>query len=250
MKPNEINLSPTFLSKVYEKGYDYAVGEKLGLFPRKDTTAMSDGRLFHELIAEKLGGEKAKTVSSPYDNYRTKEARDWRDNQPDDVFIVSEERLNNLNQIADRAINHPKIKPLLEFPCATELMIEKPVNGFNIKGVLDVVSVVGEKKNVIDWKFVSSLVFDSFPKKALYMNYDLQASVYDYLTEATHVYFGVIENEAPHRIKLFWCDQSFLESGADKFNKAVTIIKNAKWRQPSFDILEVGELMDWNHYAG
>ena len=29
-----INLSPSFLSKLYDKGYDYAVGEKLGLIKR------------------------------------------------------------------------------------------------------------------------------------------------------------------------------------------------------------------------
>lgn len=244
-----INLSPSFLTKVYEKGYDYAVGEKLGLF-NVDTKAMSDGRLLHALISERLGGEPAKIVVSPHDSFRTNEAKAWRDSQPDDTAIVKKEQIDNLNKIVDRVINHSKLKPFLEVPCATELVVEKQVNGYNVKGILDVVSSDNEATNVIDWKFVSSLVFDSFGKKALYMHYDLQAAVYDFLKDATNVYFCIIESEAPHRIKLFHCDSSFLESGAEKFNKAFKILDEAKWREPNFDILEVGTLMSWENHNG
>src|SRR5690606_41409157 len=140
---------------------------------------------------------------------------EWRDSQPDDTAIVNEEKIEQLNVIVDRAINHPRIKPFLEVPCSPEQVIVKEVNGYKVKGILDVVSSDNEATNVIHWKFVSSQVFDSFGKKALYMHYDLQASVYDFLKDATNVYFGVIENEAPHRIKLSHCDSSLLDSGAD-----------------------------------
>lgn len=245
----QINLSPSFLIKVYEKGYDYAVGEKIGLF-NIDTKAMSDGRLLHSLISERLGGEKAKIVVNPFDSFRTKEAKDWRDAQPDDVAIVKHEKMYELREIIDRLLEHPKLKPFLEVPCATELIVEKKVNGYNVKGILDVVSSDNEATNVIDWKFVSSLVFDSFGKKALYMHYDLQAAVYDFLTDATNVYFCIIESEAPHRIKLFHCDSSFLESGAEKFSKSFKVLDTAKWREPNFNIEEVSELMSWENHNG
>ena len=243
----QINLSPSFLSKLLTKGYDYSVREKLGLFPKKDTGAMSDGRLIHALISERLGGEKAKIAISTYDSFRTKEAKEWRDSQPDDTMIVKLEKIESLNEIVDRVMNHPKIKPFLIVPCATELIIDKKAGNHNVKGVLDVVSTDNEATNIIDWKFVSSLIFDSFDKKALYMHYDMQAAVYDFLTDATNVYFGVIENEAPHRIKLYHCDSTFLESGANKFNKAFKILDEANGREPNFDISEVGELMSWEN---
>lgn len=246
----QINLSPSFLIKVYEKGYDYAVGEKLGLFPKKDTDAMNDGRLLHALISERLGGEKVKIAISTYDSFRTKEAKEWRDSQPDDVFIVKQEKINELNKIVERIINHRRFKPYLELPCATEFIVEKKINNHNVKGVVDVVSSDNEVTNVIDWKFVSSLVFDSFEKKSLHMHYDLQASVYDFLVEPTNVYFGVIENEAPYRIKLYHCDSTFLESGANKFNKSFKILDDAKGREPNFDIDEIGTLMSWENYNG
>lgn len=242
-----INLSPSFLMKVYDKGYDYAVGEKLGLFPKADTGAMQDGRLMHSLIAEGLGGEKAKIAVSPYDSFRTNESKAWRDNQPDDTFIVSETKLETLNKIVDRVMNHPRLTEFLTVPCATELTVEKQVNGYNVKGVIDVISDDNEAKNVIDWKFVSSQVFDTFEKKALHMHYDLQSAVYDFLVEPTNVYFVTIENEAPHRIKLFHCDSSFLTSGATKFDKAFKILSEAKWREPNFDINDIGTLMSWEN---
>lgn len=242
-----INLSPSFLINVYSRGYDYSVGEKLGLFPKESTPAMTDGRLIHALLSERLGGEQAKIAVSIFENYRSKEARDWRDKQPDDTIIVTEQKLEQLNKIVDRVLEHPRIKPFLEVPCATELTVEREVNGYNIKGILDVVSTDNQATNVLDWKFVSSQVFDSFTKKALYQHYDLQAAIYDYLQEPTNIYFVAIENEVPHRIKLFHCDPSFLESGAEKFDKAFKILDAAKWRKPNFDIDEVGELIAWEN---
>lgn len=78
----------------------------------------------------------------------------------------------------------------------------------------------------------------------------MQASMYDFLIEPANVYFAVIENKAPHRIKLFHCDETFLMSGGDKFDRAMKIIKAENWREPSFDIDDIGELMSWEHYNG
>lgn len=245
-----INLSPSFLTKVYDKGYDYAVGEKLGLFPKEDTGAMQGGRLMHALISERLGGEQVKFAINPYDSFRTKAAKEWRDSQPDDTPIVTQEQIDEMKGIVDRLINHPRLTPYLSVPCATELTVEKRINGHNVKGVLDVVSSDNQVKSVIDWKFVSSQIFDSFAKKALYMHYDLQAAVYDFLIEPTNVYFVTIENEAPHRIKLYHCDSTFLESGANKFDKVFKILEEAKWREPDFDIDDIGTLMSWENYNG
>ena len=240
MKP--INLSPSFLSKLYNKGYDYAVGEKLGLI-KKDTKSMSDGRLIHSLIAERLGGEQTKIAITPFDSFRTKEAREWRDSQPDDTQIVSEEKIDSLNKIVDRVINHEQIKPFLE-DCEVEKTITKKVNQFTVKGIVDVLSK-HTGGTWIDWKFISSKNFDRFKKEALYSHYDLQASVYDFLTEVPHGYFVAIENEAPHRIKMFHCDITFLEDGANKFDKAFKILEKENWREVSFDIQEVDDLIGW-----
>lgn len=242
-----INISPSFLSKVIDKGYDYAVGEKLGIIS-KDTASMSAGRTLHALLASSYGGPQPEIAICPYDNYRTKEAREWRDNTPDNVVIISQKDADTYSEIVERVKNHPEVKAILEGrKVEPEKEIVKQINGFNVKGVLDIVATKGESTVVIDWKFCSSQVFDSFAKKALWQNYDLQASVYDFLTNANQTYFVAIENEAPHRIKVWHCDMSVLDSGAEKFNQAMQIIKEADWRSPTFDIAGVGELMAWGY---
>lgn len=240
-----INLSPSFLSNLLKHGYDYAVAQKLGLIERLPTASMQDGKLLHALIAEQFGVKTDKWVVSPYDSFRTNEAKKWRDSQPDDVLIVKEETIEKFSKIAERVVSHPQVERLLEGAKA-EQIIEKQVNGFNVKGILDLVSN-HNGKTVIDWKFVSSKNFDSFSREALYSHYDLQAAVYDFLVDATHVYFCAIESEAPHRIMMFYCDPSFLESGADKFDNAFKRLKAANWRQPNFDIDKIGELKAWGY---
>ncbi len=246
-----INLSPTFLSKVYSKGYNYAVGEKLGMFESPDNKGMDDGRLMHKIIASHITGTELEDIAiSPYDNYRTKEAQEWRDSQPDNVSIVSQESLDSLQAIVDRLLVHPQ---MLSFPTdeiVAEVTRENKIKEHNVKGIIDFIARDEEQKIVVDWKFVSTTVFDGFEHKSRIMNYDLQAAMYDYLEQPTHVYFGVIENGAPYRIKFYWCDQSFLDSGAEKFNKAFKEFDGEHGRVPDFNIRDVGTLMGWQNYNG
>lgn len=243
MKP--INLSPSFLSKVLKSGYDLAVAEKLKLI-EKDTKAMSAGRALHSMISESFGGKADKVVICPFDNYKTKASQEWRDSQDKNTIILKQSEADLYSELVDRIHKHPVISKLLDGEIKSERVVEKEVNGLNVKGIIDL-SIQNEAKTLIDWKFVSSQVFDDFGRKALWNNYDLQAAVYDFLEDATHIYFVTIESEAPYRIKAWYCDQSMLESGADKFNKALQIIKKEDWRSPSFDLQEVDNIVAWGY---
>ena len=74
--------------------------------------------------------------------------------------------------------------------------------------------------------------------------YEATNELYDFLTEVPHGYFVAIENEAPHRIKMFHCDTTFLEDGANKFDKAFKTLEKENWRDVSFDIQEVDDLIE------
>lgn len=243
MKP--INLSPSFLSKVLKSGYDLAVAEKLKLI-EKDTKAMSAGRALHSMISESFGGKADKVVVCPFDNYRTKASQEWRDSQDKNTIILKQSEADLYAELVDRIHKHPVISKLLDGEIKSERIVEKEVNGLNVKGIIDL-SIQNEAKTLIDWKFVSSQVFDDFGRKALWNNYDLQAAVYDFLEDATHIYFVTIESEAPYRIKAWYCDPSMLESGADKFDKSLKILKEAGWRNVTFDITEVENIMAWGY---
>ena len=44
---------------------------------------------------------------------------------------------------------------------------------------------------------------------------------------------------------MFHCDITFLEDGANKFDKAFKILEKENWRDVSFDIQEVDDLIGW-----
>lgn len=246
-KIDPINLSPSFLGKVLSKGYDYATAEKLGLI-KKETKSMSDGKVMHSFLSAAFGGKQEDIAISPYENYRTKEARNWRDSQPDNTLIISQAQADLFAELTERVKNHPEVKKILDgASIETELLAERKIKEWNVKGILDLFAQKDGMSIVIDHKYVNSKTFDDFERKSRYDNYDLQASVYDFLKNATHIYFVVIESEAPHRIKVCYASPSYLESGGVKFDKALNIIKAEGWRSPSFDLQGVEELKDWGY---
>lgn len=239
---NPINLSPTFMSSVLSQGYDYAVGRKLGLFD-KDTKQMSEGRIFHAIIAELLGGPKATVVISPFENFRTKAAQEWRDSQLEGTAILKEEQYEQFKDLAKRTIDHPEVQKIID---GAELQVEvasekSEKDSFNVKGIIDLIATKGTKVT-IDWKFISTQSFDKFHKQAVWDNYDLQAATYDYLESPDKVVFVTVENQAPHRIKVWEVDETFLANGASKFGRAHDILVENNWREPTFNISNVGTL--------
>lgn len=246
-KIQPINLSPSFLSRLLAKGYDYAVGEKLGLV-QKETATMNAGKVMHSFLSGAFGGKIDDIAISPYDDFRSKEAREWRDSQPDKVLIIKQKEADLYDELTKRVRNHPEIARILKgAKIEAEKTVERKVKEHNVKGVLDIVATKPDMVDVIDWKFVGSQVFDDFARKALYMHYDMQASVYDFLTDATHIYFVTIENEAPYRIKVWHCSLDMLEGGAGKFDKALQVIKKEQWRRPTFDIAGVEDIKGWGY---
>lgn len=246
-KIEPINLSPSFLSRLLLKGYDYATAEKLGLI-QKETATMNAGKVMHSFLSGAFGGKQDDIAISPYDDFRTKEAREWRDAVPDNILIIKQKEADLYAELTERVKNHPEIKKILDgAKVEAEKTVERKVKDYNVKGVLDIVVTKTDIIDVIDWKFVGTQVFDDFAKKALYMHYDLQASVYDFLTNATHIYFVTIENEAPYRIKVWHCSPDMLEGGAIKFDKALQVIKKQAWRKPTFDITGVEDIKAWGY---
>ena len=65
------------MKKILESGIDYAVAGKQGLIPGPQSAAIDLGQLTHMLI---LGGEDTFAICE-FDDYRTKAAREWRDEQ-------------------------------------------------------------------------------------------------------------------------------------------------------------------------
>ena len=92
---------------IYHSGIDYAVGLKIGLIEKTYGKAVDIGKLAH---AHLLGGEQEFVVKQ-YPDYRTKEAREWRDAQT--LPIIDEAEFETICTIAERIKSHPLANQLV-----------------------------------------------------------------------------------------------------------------------------------------
>ena len=63
---------------IIDSGIDYAVAAKRGMLPGPCSKAIDLGELAHMFV---LGGDAEIFVVTPYSDFRTKEARDWKAEQ-------------------------------------------------------------------------------------------------------------------------------------------------------------------------
>lgn len=245
------HLSYSTCKKILNKGVDYALGTKLGLVDESYGKAADLGVMAHALV---LGGEP-EWVVSPYSDFRTKEAKEWKAEQT--KIIIKESEFDLICQIADAIKAHPLAAQLIE-SCNLEQKLTANINGIDFHGCADGISA--DRKIIFDLKTTGQ--FDSFTANKWYainMDYDLQAAVYQLFGDNAKYYFIVAESVAPFRVQIFGTAQEFIESGNNKLDKAITEFNRFRQREGATDkdrisfnigetdVLEkVTELGDWS----
>ena len=247
------HLSYSTAKKILNKGVDYALGTKLGLVEESYGKAADLGTMAHALV---LGGEP-EWVVSPYDDFRSKEAKEWKAEQ--DKIIIKESEFDLICDIADAIKAHPLAAQLIE-QCNLEQKLTATVNGIDFHGYAD--GINSERTIIFDLKTTGQ--FDAFVKNKWYainMDYDLQAAVYKLFgTPDAKYYFVVAESVAPFRVQVLGTADEFVESGNQKLDNAINEFNAFRQREGandkeriSFNIGEVDnlanvqELGDWSN---
>ena len=97
---------------ILDSGIDYAVANKKGMLEPPSSKAIDLGELAHMFV---LGGDADCFIVTPYADFRTKEARDWKAGQIEaGKTIVTKEQYDAIAQIVDNIENHPISKKLLK----------------------------------------------------------------------------------------------------------------------------------------
>lgn len=101
---NNINhLSYSTCKKIYRKGIDYAVASKLGVIDDTSSRAADIGTMAHAML---LGGDPDWVVNDQFPDFRTKAAREWRDEQAaNGKIIISEVDFAQISAISDAVKN-------------------------------------------------------------------------------------------------------------------------------------------------
>lgn len=239
------------MKKILDSGIDYAVGGKLGMLPEPQSPYIDLGQLAHMII---LGGDDTFAVSE-FPDFRTKLAREWRDEQLAlGKNIITNDQFAAANEIVKNIENHPHTpKYLIADDIKHEQeMFAKTADGISLRGKADAIRLNGEAAIVTDIKTTAQ--FDKFFKAASWNHFDLQAAVYT-LIAASHLkispsmvnyYFCVAETVAPYRVQYFHASIEFVEAGERKLRTCIDAIIAFGDNQPNFLIEEIKELGDWS----
>lgn len=240
------------MKKIIDSGIDYAVAAKLGMLGEPSSPYIDLGQLAHMLV---LGGEDTFAISE-YPDFRTKAARDWRDEQiADGKNIITQEQFNSVTHIVENIENHPFSAEFLfdEDVKHEHEMFAKTAEGIGLRGKADATKLMNrDAAAVVDIK--STAQFDKFKKAASWNHYDLQAATYTLIAASSlkvdpslvNFYFCVAETVAPFRVQYLHASPEFVEAGERKLRRCIDAIVEFGDKEPSFLITEMGELGDWS----
>lgn len=243
--------SQSEMKLILDSGIDVAVAAKRRMLPRPTSKSIDLGQLAHMFV---LGGDPDAFIVSPYADFRTKEARNWKAEAEESCkTIVTKEQYDTIAAIVDNIEAHPRSKELLKDKNVRhEVEMYAKINGIDLRGKADSIFQNGNSLIITDIKTTAQ--FDEWKRKAQRRHYDLQASVYSIIAAESlgvsasmvNFYFCVAETVAPYRVQYHHASAEFVDSGDRKLAECLARIKAFGDKEPNFLIEEVNELGDWS----
>lgn len=239
------------MKKILDSGIDYAVAAKRGMVEPPSGKFIDLGQLAHMLV---LGGDDTFAICE-YDDFRTKAAREWRDEQMAlGKNIITKDMFSQVESIVKNIENHPHSKDFLfgENVKHEQELFAKTGEGIDLRGKADVIKLNEDSLIITDIKTTAQ--FDKFFKSASWNHYDLQAAVYSLIGASymkvdpsmVNYYFCVAETVAPYRVQYYHASLEFVESGERKLRNCIDAIVSFGDKDPNFLIEDIRELGDWS----
>lgn len=239
---NRPEWSFSTLKNILVNGIDWAVAYKRGDLPRPASKYIDIGTMVHQ---ELLGGDKD-WVAKAYPDYRTKEAREWRDSQPDHIAILDDEQVNTIVNVTNAVKAHPLLKEVLE-GMETEKPIFAKVNGVELRGKADIIQKDDAGKPVRIWDLKTTAQFQEWKYKSIRLHYDLQAATYKTLYNGDVDFaFIIAETVAPYRVQLAYLTQEAWDKGEADLVRCLEAVKEFGDKEPNFSVIEPIMIGDWS----
>lgn len=239
---------------ILDSGIDYAVATKRKALPGPASASIDLGELAHVFV---LGGDEMQFVTSPYQAFRTNEAKAWKvQMEAEGKTIIRPNEYEAFAPIVDNVKAHPRSAELLYADGAKhEVEMYATINGIALRSKADAIIQRGGAIVVTDLKTTN--YFDQWARNqyfAMNKHYDLQAALYLLIAAKSmgvspsfcNFWFCVAEAKPPYRVQYHHASQAFLEHGEQKLVKCLEAIKEFGDREPSFLIEEVNELGDFS----
>ena len=216
-----------------EPGYSYSTLKaylKSPLHGAKQTPfAETAAMRFGTGVDMAMKGDQASIVVSPYDDFRTKEAREWKATNAD-KFVVSGSDAERIAACAASVSNHLAVREMKLQYMESDPPMFGSIDGIRIKGLPD--WAFGGV--IVDLKTTSGGVdATSFAKTVDSFHYDLQAAVYTELARQngeaeTQFYWIAVESDNPYDVAVYRATQTILDVGRAKLARALRNVKLAE----------------------
>lgn len=196
--------------------------------PRESSKAMELGTLIHAATLEPETVEQIIAIS-PYADFRTKEAREWKAAQAESgKIITSQDEIDKAITIAETVTDDYLAHFSAKYK--TEVAVFGKIGDTDIKGLIDIVP--DGLDCLVDLKTISSFdSLESIQRTIVNRGYHWQAALYLDLWNAaanekrTRFVFCFAEVDAPHETAWVEISENLLELGRAGYMNAV-----AKWQ--------------------
>jgi hypothetical protein len=207
----------------------------VGFEEEKETTdAMNIG----SLLDHKVLGTPYLWTTSPFDDYRTKEARSWRDEQTErGVTVFKQDAIETVERMVEAVREHPVAGRLLAEPGKAQV----GMFGVFETGLDEAIECLKvnccERKGLIDWlPDTTPVIVDlkkcrdaskaGFRRQIGQLRYDVQAAYYrdlyrDITGETRAWQWICVEDQAPYAVAVYQLDTESLDKGSSTWQSWV-----------------------------
>ena len=192
--------------------------------PKVQTKAMKAGSLLDCLLTTPKEMKSRYTIS-PYDSFRTNEAKAWRDEMgASGVEVVTQDQIDLAYTQVDKIMSHPAAARLLKGARRQVAFRHKTKYGFDAKGLIDIVPE--DDETLVDLKNCEPRALESRRSLSRYImdwSYHVQAGSYceGYSiasgSERIRFKFIFVTSSAPFRVAVIELPLSAMLFGADQY---------------------------------
>jgi len=187
----------------------------VGFEEEKETTdAMNIG----SLLDHKVLGTPYLWTTSPYDDYRTKEARSWRDEQEArGVTVFKQDAIETVERMVEAVREHPVAGRLFAEPGKAQVGMFGEFESCERKGLID--WLPNTTPVIVDLKKCRDASKAGFRRQIGQLRYDVQAAYYrdlyrDITGETRAWQWICVEDQAPYAVAVYQLDTESLDKGS------------------------------------
>lgn len=188
------------------------------------------GTLAHAMVLEGKDLRDMYAIKPKSMSFATKEGKAWRDAQV--LPILKEDDADKVPRMAEAIANDPDASQAIKSCPMREHVAQGTLHGLHWKAMFDGLGQDATRWGITDIKTCIDASPRGFAKRVRDFHYDLQQELYTQLLandkslgERPWWLWIAVESKAPFEVAVYWPDETILEAGRRKLDRAVALYR-------------------------